>query len=169
MGRVGEGLGARDRPGEGGSLDKCLSPPSARRGTASPCGEGQSRAGLARGPAGVWLAGKAGLGGPLGALGAHQDPSPHADGCLSRPRSPPTSKLLPSPFLGRSSFSDPGVPRPGRRPLRAILQAPSPHRCGPESTLASTTCQERWGCRRGFGPRGRPAATCGDTCSSGQL
>lgn len=38
-----KGLGARHRPGEGGSLGKCLSPPSAQRETASPCGEGQDR------------------------------------------------------------------------------------------------------------------------------
>lgn len=38
-----KGLGARKRPREGGSLGKCLSPPSAQRETASACGEGQGR------------------------------------------------------------------------------------------------------------------------------
>lgn len=59
-----KGPGDCDGPQEGGSLDKCLSPPSAQRETASPYGGGQGRAGIARWAAGAWLARAAGLKGP---------------------------------------------------------------------------------------------------------
>lgn len=79
------------------------------------------------------------------ALGAARDPSLTLGAVsLDRGHLPPLNSS-PPPFLGRASFSDPGVPRLGWRLPGDIPQASSPHRCGPESTPASTTSQERSG------------------------
>lgn len=93
----------------------------------------------------MWFVGAVGLDGPLLCPRSRPRPLSHAGGGLSRPRSPPTPKLLPPPLPGRASFSDPGVPRLGWRLPGDIPQASNPHRCGPESTPASTTFQERSG------------------------